>query len=285
MLDIFELTKNNVILRGIGPSQKYYNRYVFAAYDLESGRYDYSLLFPRQVYSRNTEWNPELKTGWVDIMGNRQGKTKNTHLESGNTKQLRAILDDIGLGIQRIREFILVIDDIDLWRKCLCYYGITEETLIGMDTGRKGHGFRKIWYKSYCSLDLYLPEYRMALELDSGYHSPIIDKARDRYFEKRYGIKTERFFEYHLHPDQRNRLGCILKYGKESESYIPNQIGMLVSGYLKENSQATKLLQRILGFGYTPLQIYGMGISDFKKFTEEPIVAEIINTIKEICKP
>ena len=285
MLDIFELTKNNVILKGIGPSKKYYNRYVFSAYNPESDSYDYSILFPRQIYSRNTEWNSELKTGWVDIMNNRQGKTKyHNHLESGNTKQLRAIWLDL-VGIEKIREYILVIDDIDLWRKCLGYYGITEEILIGMDLGKKGNGFRKIWYKSYCSLDIYLPEYRMALELDSGYHNVVIDKARDRYFEKRYGIKTERFFEYHLHPDQRNRLGCILKYGKESESYIPSQINILVSSYLNENPQAKKLLQRILGFGYLPENIREMGISDFKKYTTEPIVAETINTIKEICSP
>ena len=67
MLDIFELTKNNVILKGIGPSKKYYNRYVFSAYNPESDSYDYSILFPRQIYSRNTEWNSELKTGWIDI--------------------------------------------------------------------------------------------------------------------------------------------------------------------------------------------------------------------------
>ena len=284
MLNIFELVKNNVILKGISPLKKHYNRYVFVPYVPETNTYDYSLKFPRQVYSRNMEWNPDLKNGWVDIMGNRQGKTKNTHLESGDTKQHQAMWKDLG-DIRKIREFILVIDDIDLWRNCLMYYGITEEILIGMDMGKKGHNFRKIWYKSYCSLDIYLPDYRMAIELDSGYHNAVIDKARDRYFEKRYGIKTERFYEYHLHPDQRTRLGNILKYGKESSSYTPDQTDTLVIGYIKENKSASSLLKRLLGFGYEPTDIYKMGISDFKKYSLEPVIAETINTVKEICTP
>ena len=275
MIDICELVKNNIVLKDLGKGKKIYNEYMFYGL-LDSGGYDYNILFPRFILSRNLEWNKDLKNSWIDIMRNRQGKDKSKNLmRAGQSSHLICMWEDLG-SVQKIREFTIIIEDIDLWRSCLSYYGITEEKLISL-------GLRQIWYKNYCSWDIYLPDYKLIIELDSGFHKyPEIDKARDRYFEKTLGIKTERFWEYSKNRDC-ERVKCILNYGKTT-SFLPNQIDYVVQRYIKENSETISKLLDVIKYGYTEKDILNMSVKDYNRFGIS-ITGRDFVIIRDICSP
>ena len=276
MVNISELVKKNVILKGIGKGKKFYNEYVFAG-SLDSGSYDFSNLFPRFVLTRNLEWNKTLKRPWIDIMYNRQGKTKSRSLmNAGRSSHLVSMWKDLG-EIQKIREYIHVIEDIELWRDCLRYYGVNEEILIKRN-------LRSTWYKNYCSWDIYLPEYHLIIELDSEYHKyEDIDKARDRYFDIKLGIKTERFWDYSVNRSiEELRLDNILEYGKKDSIFIPSQIDYVVSEYMNDHKETIEKINELSDKGYSLDDILRMSI---KEYGSLGIHCNDLTTIKEIYNP
>ena len=275
MIDICELIEKNIVLKDLGRNKKNYNEYMFYGI-LDSGGYDYDILYPRFILSRNLEWNSSLQKPWIDIMYNRQGKGKSRNLmRAGKSSHLLCMWEDLG-EVRKIREFTIIIEDLELWRSCLSYYGITEKKLEALN-------LRSIWYKNYCSWDIYLPDYKLILELDSGFHKYAeIDKARDRYFEKSLNIKTERFWEYSKNRDK-ERVSCILQYGKTTP-FIPNQTEYVTQQYIKENKETVLKLLGVMKYGYTEKEILKMSVKDYIKFGISVSARDLV-IIKDICSP
>ena len=272
MIDICDLVKNNIVLKGL--DKKIYNEYMFHPL-LDSGGYDFSIQFPAYIESRKLGWKA-LKNSWINIRRNRQDKRNTNNLmKQGRSSHLISMWQDLG-NTEKIREFIAIIEDLDHWRRCLLYYGVSEEKLISWN-------LRDIWYRCYCSWDIYLPGYSLILELDSGYHKyPEIDKARDLYFEETYDIKTERFWEYSKNRDK-ERVERILKYGKQ-KYYMPDQTDYVVQEYIRENRDTILKLLGVIKYGYTEKEILSMPIKDYSRFGIS-ITARDLAIIKEICSP
>ena len=85
------------------------------------------------------------------------------------------------------------------------------------------------------SADFYFPEYKMIFELDSSYHIPEIDKARDRMLFMQYGLKTHRFFRYDLSPFKHEpQILVALGSGKLSVPLYFNQLDLIPERWLTE---------------------------------------------------
>lgn len=80
-------------------------------------------------------------------------------------------------GINYYQEHIVLIRDQELWNSIQKKYRLVGENL-------------------YFSLDYYLPEYKLAIEIDSNLHSQDYDRARDEYIFEIYRVRTIRFMEY-----------------------------------------------------------------------------------------
>lgn len=95
--------------------------------------------------------------------------------QSSYSENFKNFLDDS--GINYYQEHIVLIRDQELWNSIQKKYGLVGENL-------------------YFSLDYYLPEYKLAIEIDSNLHSQDYDRARDEYVFEIYRVRTIRFMEY-----------------------------------------------------------------------------------------
>lgn len=95
--------------------------------------------------------------------------------QSSYSKNFKEYLDN--LNIRYFQEHIVLIRDQKLWNSIQSEFNISIERL-------------------YFSLDYYLPEYEIAVEIDSNLHDVNYDRARDEYIFRSYGVKTIRFIEY-----------------------------------------------------------------------------------------
>lgn len=95
--------------------------------------------------------------------------------QSSYSRNFKDYLDN--LKIQYFQEHIILIRNQKLWNSIQSEFNISVERL-------------------YFSLDYYLPEYEIAVEIDSNLHDPNYDKARDEYIFRNYGVRTIRFMEF-----------------------------------------------------------------------------------------
>lgn len=98
--------------------------------------------------------------------------------ESIYVERFKSDIKNIGLEAY-IEEFLIPIDNRELWWKCCSTFGVTNSSLRDIVT---------------FSLDFYYPGSNLAVEIDGKQHmeNRPYDHARDMYIQERWGIKTLR---------------------------------------------------------------------------------------------
>lgn len=162
-------------------------------------------LFPTWICSnRNRNYT-------INIASKRQGKNKkgeyfeNSLLKMGESWYFEQFEKDAtSLGIPICREIIFPIEDINLWQNCIikAYKGILSEKELRQESKTLKANFFKTAIdemdKNFISLDAYVKEKSIDFEVDGKHHEQreLLDKARDKYLEIKYGIKTFRYESY-----------------------------------------------------------------------------------------
>ena len=241
------IIRNKIILGGgIGKGGYYYNPYVFFPRN-EDGYRDYHYYQPSFCYSRSWQGKESKK---VDIRKHREGSQSGSLMNRGRSEQVMMMWERLR-GIDCLRELVILLSDEDLkvYREGLTQEGYGEEKL-------KEIGLQRHWYLNYMSADFYFPEYKMIFELDSSYHIPEIDKARDRMLFMQYGLKTHRFFRYDLSPFKHEpQILVALGSGKLSVPLYFNQLDLIQERWLNEvgEEKAAEILTNV-GKLKTPTQ-------------------------------
>jgi len=220
------IIRNKIILGGgIGKGGYYFNPYVFFPRN-EDGYRDYHYYQPSFCYSRSWQGKESKK---VDIRKHREGSQSGSLMNRGRSEQVMMMWERLR-EVSCLRELVILLSDEDLkvYREGLTQEGYGEEKL-------KEIGLQRHWYLNYMSADFYFPEYKMIFELDSSYHIPEIDKARDRMLFMQYGLKTHRFFRYDLSPYQHEpQILVALGSGKLSIPLYFNQLDLIQERWLTE---------------------------------------------------
>ena len=220
------LIRNKIILGGVSKGGHYFNPYVFFPRN-EDGYRDYHYYQPSFCISR--EW-PGKKSKKVDIRKHREGSQSGSLMNKGRSEQVMMMWERLR-GIPCLRELVVLLSEEDLrvYRDGLIQNGYGEEKL-------KEIGLQRHWYLNYMSADFYFPEYKMIFELDSSYHIPEIDVARDRMLLMRYGLRTHRFFRYDINPIMHEpRLLVALGSEKLRIPFYFNQVDLITERWIEEN--------------------------------------------------
>lgn len=220
------IIRNKIILGGgIGKGGYYYNQHVFFPRN-EDGYRDYHYYQPSSCLSRS--W-PGKESKMVDIRKHREGSQSGSLMNKGRSEQVMMMWERLR-GIDCLRELVILLSDSDLrvYREGLIQEGYGEGRL-------KEIGLQRHWYLNYMSADFYFPEYKMIFELDSSYHIPEIDQARDRMLLLQYGIKTHRFFRYDLKPyEHESKILMALGSRKLDIPIYFNQLDLIQERWLTE---------------------------------------------------
>lgn len=230
--------RNKVILGGIGKGSHYYNQHVFFPRN-ESGYRDFRYYQPSSCISRG--WS-EKGSKRIDIRHHREGSQSGSLMNRGRSEQVTMMWERLK-GVDCLRELIILLSDVDLkvYREGLIQNGYSESRL-------KDEGLQRHWYLNYISADFYFPEYKMIFELDSSYHIPEIDKARDRMLFQRYDLRTHRFFRYDLNSrEQESQVFQVLGSGRLDIPLYFNQVDLILDRWLEEvgEEEAAKILNNV----------------------------------------
>lgn len=175
----------------------------------------------------------------IDIEGNR-----NKLLISGNSPfavNMENYLKD--KGIRFIKEFIIIIQDFDLWK-------IILDSFADIDQITR----KKYEEMNYFSLDYFLPDSLTCIEIDSNYHNnkKTLDLARDIYLKNIYSIETIRFFHFGENKEQDNINLKLLNFRLQKPNInftgIFNYEDIVIRDYLYENEPMFIMLERLIKF-------------------------------------
>ena len=117
----------------------------------------------------------------INILKNRNKLLKD---QSSYSKNMKSYLRQ--LKVSYIQEFIIFIQNSLLWENILSSLNLQKED------------YEKYKSINYFSLDYFLDDYLICIEVDSDYHNSrqILDKARDLYLKYEYNIDTLRFYNF-----------------------------------------------------------------------------------------
>lgn len=141
-----------------------------------------------------------------------------------------------------IKEFPLMIEDIDLWNKILDLEGASIDN---------EHRDKKYFVTDYLLFNL-----GIIVEVDSNLHTLYYDRARDRYIKIKYGIETLRFFEYGVDPFKRKTYwkSFLEKVNKTSlnriNKIIIDQSETIINNYIKDNEfsvNSSNIIENYIG--------------------------------------
>ena len=190
-----------------------------------------SFLIPKRIITN--------KKHKIDIEGNR-----NKLLISGNSPfavNMENYLKD--KGIRFIKEFIIIIQDFDLWK-------IILDSFTDIDQNTR----KKYEEMNYFSLDYFLPDSLTCIEIDSNYHNnkKTLDLARDIYLKNIYSIETIRFFHFGENKEQDNinlkLLNDRLQKININFTGLFNYEDIVIRDYLYENEPMFIMLERLIKF-------------------------------------
>lgn len=152
-------------------------------------------------------------------------------------------------NIDFIKEFLIIIQNRSLWEYSIdCLNNITEED--------------KAKYKemNYFSLDYFLPQYSICIEVDSDYHMnrKVLDHARDIYIKMNYSIDTIRFYHFGDNDLRDNMNLNILKdkmaIANKSDSNKFDYFEIVYNDFIYDNEPTLIILSRFINFiGYERL--------------------------------
>ena len=175
-------------------------------------------------------------------------KYRNKFLNNQSQYSLNFKEDLEKLGYNFIQEFTIIIIYKDIWEEILNTFGIIDESTRSI---------------TYFSLDYYLPDIGLAIEIDSDYHKnrELYDKARDIYIENMYGINTLRFYNYGDNVYKRKEYLSLLKQSINTKTkYITSwnltsriffdYSSIITENFIKDNEKELIILEKfITGYG------------------------------------
>lgn len=175
-------------------------------------------------------------------------KYRNKFLNNQSQYSLNFKEDLEKLGYNFIQEFTIIIIYKDIWEEILNTFGIIDESTRSI---------------TYFSLDYYLPDIGLAIEIDSDYHKnrELYDKARDIYIENMYGINTLRFYNYGDNAYKRKEYLSLLKQSINTKTkYITSwnltsriffdYSSIITENFIKDNEKELIILEKfITGYG------------------------------------
>lgn len=147
-----------------------------------------------------------------------------------------------------IREFPVVIEDLELWNEILDILEISKED--------------KMRNTNYFILDFLFYESDFIVEIDSEYHDgrEIYDKARDLYIKNKYGLDTLRFYKYGLDDIDRVTYQAAFKKKIKDSYNVKIKLGLIygrsildftetvVNNYILENKQGLLFIDSLSRF-------------------------------------
>ena len=242
------------------------NNWIFSYSDV--GKVKCPLYLKNRRYLEGITSNP--KHEWINLCDNRQGRKKNSLLErarsSENQKLFYKHIREACPGFLCIQEFIIPITNLDLWRTYLAEEGETSD---------------EYWYRSYISADIFIPDIGWIIELDdkSHLHKRQADKARDRYVEKVFGIKTQRKNDY----AKNNSGGLQLKNSaKTHRSEVPKFTEIAIQNFKEENFDILPCIEPALELDSPTSEIL---LQEFPELSGDIIKADRLLEIIEILNP
>lgn len=147
-----------------------------------------------------------------------------------------------------IREFPVVIEDLELWNEILDILEVSKENEM-RDT-------------NYFILDFLFYESDFIVEIDSEYHDgrETYDKARDLYIKNKYGLDTLRFYKYGLDDIDRVTYQAAFKKKIKDSYNVKIKLGLIygrsildftetvVNNYILENKQGLLFIDSLSRF-------------------------------------
>lgn len=130
-----------------------------------------SYTFPRQIKSYSEK-----------IIDLEQNRSQNLQQRSNGSRCFEDYLIKRCRNLQYYREFPFILDNVSLWEEICDYYKVDTDKIK----------------RNYFLADFFFPEFNMLVEIDSGYHDAVYDKARDEYIQEAWGTRSLRSYMYNL---------------------------------------------------------------------------------------
>ena len=174
----------------------------------------------------------------IDLIKNRNKLLKQAN--SPYAQEMEKYL--ISQGINYIKELTIIIQDYRFWENIIEFLNpINKEK-------------EEYLNKNYFSMDFFIPDYLLCVEVDSDFHNnrKILDQARDYYIRGTFSIDTVRFYHFgeSLERDRENLvyLKSKLSQPPQDNSNIFNYTDVLISNFKYENEYLLIMLDRLNNF-------------------------------------
>ena len=128
-----------------------------------------SYTFPKQIKSYSEK-----------IIDLEQNRSQNLQQGSNGSRCFEDYLIKRCRNLQYCKEFPFILDNVDLWKEICDYYKVDTDKIK----------------RNYFLADFFFPEFNILVEIDSGYHDAVYDKARDEYIQEVWGTKSLRSYMY-----------------------------------------------------------------------------------------
>lgn len=141
------------------------------------------------------------------------------------------------LRISYIQEFIIVIQNTSLWQDILESFNLEKEE------------YERYKFVNYFSLDYFIGESLVCIEVDSDYHNSrkVLDKARDIYLRYEFKIETFRFYHFDSFYSNTSDLLKRLKLSFPVNLYnLFNYRDIIFNNFIYENEYLLIILERFI---------------------------------------
>jgi hypothetical protein len=137
-------------------------------YSFQIGSYS----FPKQIKSYSGKV--------IDLEQNRLQNLQQG--ESNGSRLFENYLKTGQKGLRYYKEFPFILGDTNLWGEICKFYKVDDDKID----------------RNYFLADYFIPEFNLLVEIDSGYHDAVYDRARDEYIQEAWGTKSLRSYMYNL---------------------------------------------------------------------------------------
>ena len=135
-------------------------------YSFQIGSYS----FPKQIKSYSGKI--------IDLEQNRLQNLQQG--ESNGSRLFEYHLINKNKGLRYYKEFPFILGDTNLWEEICKFYKVDDDKRN----------------RNYFLADYFIPEFNLLVEIDSGYHDAVYDRARDEYIQEVWGTKSLRSYMY-----------------------------------------------------------------------------------------
>ena len=146
-------------------------------------------------------------------------------------------------NIDCIKEMVVIIQDYNLWEDIINFLNPSQEDRINC------------LGKNYFSLDFFIPDKLICIEVDSDFHNDrkILDQARDYYISSTFSIDTLRFYHFGDNNVRDRENIAVLnyklsQYPRRNPETIFNYTDVLISNFKYEKEYLLIMLDRLKTF-------------------------------------